>query len=74
VLRGADSEAKQSIKKGRDSQLLLPAADLEVQRKKGKAKWSFTISVKTPKGQRRKLLRKVLQEYCIHLPACSQLT
>jgi hypothetical protein len=30
----ADSEAKKSIKEGRDSQLLLPVRDLKAQRKK----------------------------------------
>jgi hypothetical protein len=49
----ADSEAKQSIRGGRDSQLLLPAADLKAQWKK-KARRSFTGSFKTPNG--RKLL------------------
>jgi hypothetical protein len=43
-----DSEAKQSIKQGRDGQLLLLVADLKVQWEK--AKRNFTVSVKTPKG------------------------
>jgi hypothetical protein len=51
----ADLEAKQSIIEGRDSQLLLPVADLKVQwKKKGKEKL-HSLS-KHQKGQRRKLL------------------
>jgi hypothetical protein len=44
-------EAKQAIKDGRDSQwqILKPS-------KKRKAKKNFTVFVKTPNGQRRKLL------------------
>jgi hypothetical protein len=47
----ADSKAYQSIKEGRDShcyyqwQILEPSG-------KGKAKWSFTVSIKTPKGKK----------------------
>jgi hypothetical protein len=41
-------DAKQSIKECRDRKLLLPLADLKAQWKK--AKRSFTVSVKTPKG------------------------
>jgi hypothetical protein len=48
----ADSEAKKSIKEGKDSQLLLPVADLKAQWKK-KGKKNFSVS---PKGERRKLL------------------
>jgi hypothetical protein len=46
---------EQAIKEGRNSQLLLPVADLKTQWKK-KARKSYTGFVKTPKGQRRKLL------------------
>jgi hypothetical protein len=49
----ADLEAKQAIKEGRKSQLLLPVADRQAQWKR-KAKWSFTASVKTPKGTEKK--------------------
>jgi hypothetical protein len=45
----ADSEAKPSIKEGRYGQLLLPVAVLTAQWKR-KAKRSFKVSVKTPKG------------------------
>jgi hypothetical protein len=45
----ADSEAKQAIKEGSDSQLLLPVADLETQWKKATKK-NFTVFVKTPNG------------------------
>jgi hypothetical protein len=38
-----------AFKEGRDSQLLLPVADLKAQWKM-KGKTSFTLSVKTPNG------------------------
>jgi hypothetical protein len=43
------TEAKQTTKEDRDSQLLLLMADLKAQRKK-KAKRNFTVTVKIPKG------------------------
>jgi ribonuclease HI len=46
----ADSEAKQSIKEGRDSQLLLPVADLKAQWKKRQRGASQFLS-KHQKGQ-----------------------
>jgi hypothetical protein len=52
----AGSEAKQSIKEGRDRQLLLPLADLKVHWKK--AKKSFTVFVKTAKGTEEKITLK----------------
>jgi hypothetical protein len=62
----ADLEAKQSIKKGRDSQLLLPVADLKAQWKR-KAKRSFTVSVKIPKGTEGKAILKVTTGMaCLH--------
>jgi hypothetical protein len=53
----ADSEAKQSLKEGRNSQLLLPVAYLKAHWKK-KAKRSFTLSIKTPKGTENKYTLK----------------
>jgi hypothetical protein len=51
----ADTEAKQAIKEGRDSQLLLPVADLKTQWKnKGKEELQFFS--KQQKGYSRKLL------------------
>jgi hypothetical protein len=45
----ADLEAKQAIKEGRDSQLLLlPVVDLKTQWEKEGAKKSLTASIKTP--------------------------
>jgi hypothetical protein len=40
-----DSEAKQSIREGRDSQKLLPVADLKAQWKKKGKEQSITVSV-----------------------------
>jgi hypothetical protein len=48
VKKWADSEAKKAIEDGRDSQLLLPVADLRSQWTK-KVK-NFTVFVKTPNG------------------------
>jgi hypothetical protein len=54
-LKRADLEAKQSVKEGRDIQLLLPVADLKDHWKK-KGKRAFKISVKTPNGTERRIL------------------
>jgi hypothetical protein len=51
-------EAKQSIKEGRDSQLLLPVADLKALVGRGETKRSFTVSLKTPKGTKEKATLK----------------
>jgi hypothetical protein len=50
----ADSEAKQAIKEGLDSQLLLPVADLKTQwRKKGKEELhTFCQNTKRDRGER----------------------
>jgi hypothetical protein len=51
----ADSEAKQAVKEGRDSQLLLTVADVKTQwKKKGKGELQFVSKHQT--GQRRKTL------------------
>jgi hypothetical protein len=50
----ADWEAKQSIKEGRDSQIILPVADLKAQRKK-KHKGPSQFLSKHQKRHRRKL-------------------
>jgi hypothetical protein len=55
VNESADSEAKQSIKKGRNSQPLLPIADLKAKWKKD-GKDDLHSFCHAPKGQRRKLL------------------
>jgi hypothetical protein len=49
----ADLEAKQSIKEGRDSQLLLPVADIKVQwKKKGKEELhTFCQNTKWDRGE-----------------------
>jgi hypothetical protein len=54
VNKRADSEAKQAIKEGADSQLLLPVADLKTQwKKKGtKAVHNFCQNTKWDKGER----------------------
>jgi hypothetical protein len=51
----ADSKAKQSIREGRDSQLLLQMADLNAKEKERQSGASHFIS-KHQKRQRRKLL------------------
>jgi hypothetical protein len=51
----ADSEAKQSIREGRDSQLLLPVSVLPSGKRK--AKRCITVSVKTQKGQEKATLK-----------------
>jgi hypothetical protein len=57
-----DSKAKQSIKEGKDSQLLLPVADLKTQwAKKGKEELQFLSKHQT--GERREMLQKVLEEW-----------
>jgi hypothetical protein len=55
----ADSQAKQSIKEGRNSQVLLLVENQKVHWKK-KTKRSFTISVKTPKGRKKKTTLKAI--------------
>jgi ribonuclease HI len=52
----ADSEAKQSIKEGRDSQLLLPVADLKAQCKKKRQRGASHFLLKHQKRQRSKLV------------------
>jgi hypothetical protein len=55
----AVSEAEQSIKECRDSQLLLSVVDPRIHWRR-KAKWNFTVSVKTPKVTEEKAALKVL--------------
>jgi hypothetical protein len=57
LMRELTREVKQSIKEGRDSQLLIPMAELKAKWKKN-GKEDFTISVKTPKGTEEKATLK----------------
>jgi ribonuclease HI len=52
----ASSEAKQSIREGRDSQLLLPVAHLKSPMEKERQRGVLQFLSKHQKGQRRKLL------------------